>query len=288
MQTFTTLRMLVFLGCLTAAWAAAADERPRAVGEPAGVENPTLRLPERPADAVTGSQFLKQIEALSREGREAAILREISSGNLPGFLRTLKRIDAEAADAQGGTHTGAYFVTSDVLAVGSDDDFFRAPMTPMTAQAIADVAAASLITTKISDEIFRQAELKLEPRPLTKDRDATLTFYQHHQIVEAQRGESPIGRLIAGMKKDVVLSNRLREKPRRVAIYGWHYPDRKPIQPLYVGHVDWHVDYSHGIRLMSRRMIVDGRTMDVRDVMKDEKRCVLVSNEGPIDVEYPR
>ena len=156
----------------------------------------------------------------------------------------------------------------------------------MTAQAIADAAYASLITVKMSDQIFHQADLKLEPRPLTKDRDATLTFYQHHQIIEDQRREKQLGLLISGIKKDVVLTNRLSEKANRVAIYGWHYPNGKAIQPLYVGHVNWHVDYSHGIRLMSQRIVVDGQPMRVSDVLKHNEFSALLSNEGPIQVGY--
>ena len=71
-----------------------------------------------------------------------------------------------------------------------------------------------------------------------------------------------------------------------MAIYGWHYPSGKPIQPLYVGHVDWYVDYSHGIRLISRRMMVDGRPMQVADVLRDKELSPLLSNEGPIEVGY--
>ena len=249
-------------------------------------ENPTLTLPPRPADAITGSQFARQIESLSRDDREAAILQQITRGNIPSFLRTLKPIEVEVADSQGAKHTATYFVTPDYLAIGSDDDFFRVPMRPQTAQTIAAAANASLITTKISDDIFTRADLKLDPKPLTKDRAAAATFYQHHQIIEDQRAGQPLGLLIAGIKKDVVLTNRLSEKPRRVAIYGWHYPSGKPIQPLYVGHADSHVDYSHGIRLISQEMNVDGRTMQARDVLKDKELSVVLSSEGPIDAHY--
>ena len=249
-------------------------------------ENPMLNLPPRPASAPTGSQFLKQIESLGREDREAATLQQITQGNIPAFLRALKAIELEGVDSKNQKHTATCFVTLDYLAVGADDDFFRVPMTPMTAQAIANATSTSLITAKISDEIFRLAELKLEPKPLTKDRDATTTFYQHHQIIEEQRRDKPLGLLIAGIKKDVVLTNRLKEKPNRVAIYGWHYPSGKPIQPLYVGHVNWHVDYSHGIRLMSQHMIVDGQPMQVSDVLKHKDLCVVLSNEGPIEAGY--
>jgi len=68
-----------------------------------------------------------------------------------------------------------------------------------------------------------------------------------------------------------------------VAIYGWHYPGGKPIQPLYVGHWDRYVDYSHGIRLVAGEMIIDGQTHRVSDVLKDTLLCGLVSDEGPID-----
>jgi hypothetical protein len=246
----------------------------------------TLTLPPRPADAITGSQFARQIESLSPTDREAAILDQITRGNIPPFLRALKPIDVTADNSHGTKYKATYFVTPDYLAVGTDDDFFRIPMRPQTAQKIAAAANASLITTKISDDIFRLADLKLDPRPLTEDRDAAATFYQHHQIIEDQRTGKSLGLLVAGIKKDVVLTNRLKENPHRVAIYGWHYPTGKPIQPLYVGHTDSHVDYSHGIRLISQQIIIDGRQTQVREVLKDKELSPLLSNEGPIDISY--
>ena len=110
-----------------------------------------------------------------------------------------------------------------------------------------------------------------------------ISFWQHQQIIEKQLGDKPRGQLVTGIKKDVVLTNRLKEKPHKVAIYGWHYTDGRPIQSLYVGHVDWYVDYSHGVRLMSQRIIVDDQPLNVPDVLKDPRLCRLLSGEGPID-----
>ena len=62
--------------------------------------------------------------------------------------------------------------------------------------------------------------------------------------------------------------------------------DGIPIQPLYVGHVDWYVDYSHGIRLVKREMTMDGKRVDLEDVLKDPNLCGAVSDEGPIDARY--
>jgi len=247
-----------------------------------------LTLPARPIDAPTGSKFQEQIAELSLAKREAAVVREISRGNVPAFLRQMKPVQVAATDQTGTRHVGICFVTSDYLAIGSDDDFFRVPLSPRTAAAIADSLGCSLLTTKISDAVHAAADLKLQPRPLTKDRQAVATFFQHHGLIEKQLVSEPRGRVVAGIKKDVVLTNRLKEKPHRVAIYGWHYPNGKPIQPLYVGHGDRYVDYSHGVRLLAGDMIVNGRTLKVSDVLKDERLCGLLSNEGSIDVAEVR
>jgi len=246
--------------------------------------NDALPLPERPRDAPTGSKFQEQIAALPLAQREAAVVREITRGNLPNFLRRLKPIHVQATDRTGARRVATCFVSCDYLAVGSDDDFFRVPLTPQTGVTIADALGCMLLTAKLSDDVFSGAEVRLEPQPLTKEREAVATFYQHHRLIEDQRRGQQAGLLVAGIKKDLVLTRRLKERPHRVAIYGWHRPDGQPIQPLYVGHQDTYVDYSHGIRLLAGRMIVDGRTLHVSDVLKDPRLCTLVSNEGPIDV----
>jgi hypothetical protein len=89
-------------------------------------------------------------------------------------------------------------------------------------------------------------------------RDSSITMWQHHLIIEGQRKNKK--GLISGIKKDVVLSNKVlpHAKPNRVAIYGWHLLDGKPIQPVYAGHVNWYVDYSHGIRLIAQKVKIDG------------------------------
>jgi hypothetical protein len=170
----------------------------------------------------------------------------------------------------------------DYLAIGSDDDFVRMPMTPASAMMIADGFGFSLTTTKIADAIYEQADVKLEPKPLTENRDAVRTFVQHNAIIEEQRAGKTLGLLVAGIKKDVVITNKLKEKPNKVAIYGWHKPDGKPIQPLYTGHVDWYVDYSHGIRLVSRTVTLDGKERDLFDVLADPKTCAIVGEDQPI------
>ena len=53
-------------------------------------------------------------------------------------------------------------VEEDTLgAVGSDEDFFRIPLTPGTAQRVADLTGTSLPTPAIVDAIWEAAEVRL-------------------------------------------------------------------------------------------------------------------------------
>ena len=87
---------------------------------------------------------------------------------------------------------------------------------------------------------------------------------------------------MAGIKKDIVVTNRLGERAKRVAIFGWHKLDGVPIQPLTIVHVNWYVDYSHGVRLMKRTVLVDGVPRDIRAVLYATDLAPLLSDEGPI------
>jgi hypothetical protein len=237
-------------------------------------------IPQRPLRALSGTAFLRTIDGAVRDEREQAILRELMAGNIPPFLWQLRTVRDSATGADGRLHVIEYDVMPDYLSVGSDDDFVRMPMTPRTANAFAGAHGFVLPTRRMVNAIWRAADDHLEPQPLTERREASATFLQHHRLIEAQHSAGARSRLVAGIKKDVVRSNRLAERPDRVAIYGWHHPDGRPIQPLYLGHVDWYVDYSHGVRLVRRQMRVDGAPMTFEQIAADAVLHVLVSDEG--------
>jgi len=239
-------------------------------------------IPFRPGRAEAGSSVMKRVAQMPLAEREAIIKAEIEQGNLPEYLRNFITIHVKAVDSKGKEHTAVYQVAPDYLAVGSDKDFVRVPLTPMTAQPIADEFRCILPTRKMVNDIYLQAEVKLDPKPLTEAREAVDTFVQHNAIIEEQRRGKHLGALIAGIKKDVVITNMLADRPEHVAIYGWHKLDGSPIQPLTTVHKNFYVDYSHGIRLVKRAMIVDGQPRDIRDVLSDPLLCVLLSDEGPV------
>ncbi len=241
-------------------------------------------IPPRKSTAPGGHAFMNSIAGLGLTAREDAIFSQLKKGNVPDFLRNFKSLRIRWSDGDRRVHTGLIHVMPDYLAVGSNTDFVRVPMTPMTAQRLADLYGCSLITRRVSNIVYSDAELRLDPKPMTEDRESVATFIAHNDLIETQRAGKPLGVLTCGIKKDVVLTNLLATKPTRVAIYGWHYTNGTPIQPLSTVHVNTYVDYSHGIRYMSRECVVDGKKRDIEHVMKNPDWCALVSDEGPLVV----
>jgi len=237
-------------------------------------------IPARPKEGAEGGQaVMARVAEMTTVERETVLLKEITEGNLPEFLRAFKPIHVEAVDSDGIKHTAVYDVMPDYLAVGIDTDFVRIPLTPMTALQIAAHFGCALPTRKMVDAIYAQAEVKLEPHPMTESRESVKTFLEYNAIIEVQRGGKPLGLLVAGNKKDVVQSVRLLEKPNRVAIYGWHKLDGTPIQPLTIVHRDTYVDYSHGIRLIKQTLLVDGKPTTLTAVLADPKLKTLLTDE---------
>lgn len=251
----------------------------------------TLNLPPRPTTAPTGTQFTNIISALPRDERERWIYAEIIIGNVPTWLRTLKPITVSA-----GGNTATYHVTPDYLAVGSDTDYFLTPMTPLLAQRLADRLGATLPTRKMVNQIWTNAAVKLSPSPIPPS-DEMITvpvFAQHNAMVRTQRDATtnthPLGALVAGTKKDVIISNEItnRPPPPRVVIYGWHYPDGSFIQPLSAVHENTYADYSHGIRLVQTNLLLNGAPSTVAAVLASPTLNSLLSDEGPIlQPRYP-
>lgn len=244
-------------------------------------------VPHRNDAAISGSEFYKIAVTFHWHERDSFAVKEIVAGNIPFFLKRFVPIHVEVKDSTGSIIKATYYVASDYLSIGSDDDWARIPLSPMAAQQIADSFHCFLPTRKMVDDIYRAAHVKLEPIPMYAFRDSTITMYQHHLIIEGQRKLRK--GLIAGIKKDVVLSGKVSgDKSNREAIYGWHKPDGKPIQPLYTGHINWWVDYSHGIRLIYRTIYVNRKPMDYIDVLKDKVLKTLLCDEEDCDFyRYP-
>jgi hypothetical protein len=247
----------------------------------APVSEPLLRLPARPPGAIGGSEFARRTSGLSSADRDRAVVAELERGNIPSFLAHLTPVRLTASPSDGRV-AATIWVTPDYLAIGSDDDFLYVPLTYYSATTIADRFGSVLPTARMVDAIYEQSAHHLTPAPLPAGplMHSNMYLEKHQQRIDEQRSGLPLGALIAGHKKDVVLSNRLRRFPGRVAIYGWHRAPHDPIQPLSTVHGAWYVDYSHGVRLVSTTVVVDGRPRSIYDALQDSLIAPVLSREG--------
>lgn len=251
-----------------------------------------LKLNHRKSNTLKGSQFFASISdsTLSLKNREKLIFKEVKKGNIPSYLRKLTLI--ELADTIDGTeYKLKFYVLPDYLSIGNDSDYCYVPTTPMLAQKIADFTKTLLPTKKMSDLIYQHATIKLEPQPIPPSNLMTTVpvFIQHNKMVQKQLAGFKKGCsiLIAGNKKDIIISNKIYGEPTsRVVIYGWHQLNGKAIQPVYNKHTNLWADYSHGVRLIADKAILNGKSISIKSLLKDKILNKLLSDEGVIEKAF--
>jgi hypothetical protein len=251
----------------------------------------TLNVPPRTSNALGGQEFVKLITPLPAPPdtqRENLIYAQIAAGNVPNWMRKMVLISTNAV-INGTNHRVSYYVTPDYMCIGADDDYLLEPMTPLLAQRVANLLDCTLPTRKMVKDIWAQARVKLTPAPIPPSA-AMITapvFNQHNRMVWIQRSAcldaQPLGSLVAGDKKDVVISALLLTNFHKsrwpVVIYGWQNTNGTPIQPLYNGHGQTYADYSHGIRLVQQAITVDGAPATVGGVLTNPALAALLSDD---------
>ena len=244
-----------------------------------------LELPPRSSEATPGRDLLYKSEKLSPAYRERLIYNEIAKGNIPSHLRNLVPVHYKAKK-NGKTYNVTIWVMKDYFSLGSDENFVRIPMNLYTAAALANRLDMTLPTRKMVNQIYNYSEQKLKPRPMPPTKQMTTSFYymKHNGLIEDQIFSKGFNRhdLLVGHKKDVVLSPKLQVKNFSIAIYGWHKSKNRPIQPLSTVHRAEYADYSHGIRLISRSVTINGEPHDLHELLKDPRKAWMVSDEGTI------
>ncbi|MEJ5995868.1 hypothetical protein WG904_15670 [Pedobacter sp. Du54] len=253
-----------------------------------------LKLTSRKAAALTGTAFANSISdsTLSLAEREKIIYQEIKNGNVPDFLRKLSLVEYELS-IEGIKYKVSYFSLPDYMAIGGNDDYFYIPMTPILAQRVANLLKCSLPTKKIVDLIDEQAKIKLAPNPIppTKAMTTVPVFITHNLMIRQQLvpyiTRHNQSELTSGNKKDIIVSNKIyTEKTPKVVIYGWHQLNGKAIQPVYNKHSNTWADYSHGVRLIQNKIIINNKKTTLQKVLADRKLCVLLSDEGVIEKAF--
>jgi Immunoglobulin domain len=254
----------------------------------------TLNLPPRPANALGGQDFVNVISPMAAPPdaqRENWIYAQVASGDIPNWMRNLMQVTTNAV-INSANHTVSYYFAPDYLAIGSDTDYFLTPMTPMLAQRISVLLNCTLPTRRMVDQIFPVAPVKMEPTPIPYNNSnppITVAWFDiYNTMVWTQRvtftNAHPLGAAVVGDKKDVVISTLIYNDlttgvPNPVVIYGWPYPSGSVIQPLYNGHSEYYMDYSHGIRMVQQSILVDGAPNTVSNVLTSPDLAALLSDE---------
>jgi hypothetical protein len=246
---------------------------------------------QHPSSHMTGTEIASELDDMSYDiARENYIMKLYLDGHVPSSCRNFFPIKYEfTGPVSGSTRRITFYVSGEYISLGTDADYIRCPLDPITSQVIADKMGCMLPTPKMVDHIWRSdASVKLDPIPWGPPYDSSMMsserFIMHSRMIDDQlkkKGVDPAGKLIVGHKKDVVVHNILdlnNFNRKKVAIYGWHQSNGKPIQDLYynnetrtknpyTGHVNSYKDYSHGIRLVDRNLFVEN--IDEYDVCVD-------------------
>lgn len=227
-----------------------------------------LSTVKRQGIAQGGAAFYRQAAAMGWAARDSFIIQQVREGSIPTFLRKFVRVPVVIGSEQRRIRV-CFFVSPDYVSIGNNGDWARVSLTASGAATVLTLLDCFAPTPQLVDRIYQQASVKLTPVPLYAFRDSTPVMWQHHLIIEGQRKQKK--GLIAGIKKDIVFVNTKGDSVRanRVGIYGWHQPDGKPIQPFYQGHASWYTDYSHGLRLVSNYVKVQGRLIRIETLRED-------------------
>ncbi|MBC7659404.1 MAG: hypothetical protein H7249_06820 [Chitinophagaceae bacterium] len=215
--------------------------------------------------------------------REKIFLDWFSAGYIPERYSRFKAIHVNARG-----HQLVYWVGADYLALGNDNDFVLTPLSWTTVKILAARWRMLIPTQKMVDQIYQQADRIHWPHayPPSDEMRSTAYLLNHNQWIQERSAiEWKYHPLIAGHKKDLVVTPRLFEKPQKLAIYGWqNLGNGAAIQPVSLWHGKFYVDYSHGIRFVTPEVELDGKPTTVQAILKDPELAPLLSFEGAFDI----
>lgn len=192
-------------------------------------------------------------------------------------------------------HTAEFAVFADALKI----DDVRISVSAEIEQQIADLLNCSLLTPKLADLLWfqRGGALLPMPRPITS-MSAEMVDQSKKIDAEIVKLGNPQG-LVSTVGKHWVITQDVLQHPGRATNYGWHFPGTQfggsAWEPCVTGkcrliqgqgwfHDMRHLDYSQNCVLVSRSVIVDGREMDLHELLTSKELAPLASHSGAMTV----
>jgi hypothetical protein len=114
----------------------------------AGLAAEFLPRPPQPTNPQAGNAIAAQTVPLAQANLGLGIYSQILAGNVPNFFRQFCRVNITNV-AGGKINWATILVAPDYLAVGTNKDYLLTPLTPMTAQNLADPLDCTLPTPKM-------------------------------------------------------------------------------------------------------------------------------------------
>ncbi len=288
-KLFVTLCAVALCSATTAI---AGDVRYGSNGKLHKASMPVPALADKPTATLAGSDFMRRADTTAFWTLEDIIVETVTAGQVPDALRHFRKITfttpvVDSVEILRKKHKVEMWVLPDYVAIGTNDDFVRMPMGPLAAQRIADALDCTLPTPFLVDRIAEASEghVDIFPfRPLGNRNSQPIVFQDSNNAINAQFKAYGyhFGQFISGLKKDIVLTYKIMtqtEYERNVAIYGWHHPDGRAQQPLFVRHGNFYVDYSHGVRLIYNKVKIDGVEYNIREILQSPELYRLLSDE---------
>jgi hypothetical protein len=262
------------------------------------------------------------------QAREQALYEQLVSGNIPWHLRRFTKVSQSLKDKKGVAHEVTYWVMPDYVAVGSSSDYVTVPIGGVMAQRVADAFGCVLPTAKIVWDLLEKYDtrlrFRLRARPYwrladPKERDrvsaedkvkydgkeqaSTWAYVEYSDAMQERiravlrERELPRWTLITGYRKEVVISKALESDKRKLDFFGgWRGKDQQqklwqgtpPGLADHGGHEATFADYSHGVRLVRRRVVIDGQDHDIRRVLSDPVLGAMLDLQAPVDLAKAR
>lgn len=234
------------------------------------------------------------------DAREAHILAAVASGQIEHDWYPIEW-------TQDG-HKVSLMVSRRALALADGGERLIVSTTFNTAQKVADTLGAALLTTRVADEIQKQATTKLDPitRPWSQDGTMGKTFRILEQSAKIDQKVGSAGGLVSNEGKDWIITRRnwttqqggtnpvetpegTKSSRHNGANFGWYYgpaasksPGGMPvIQSVGLAHNRQHADYSQLLRFVNpESLFIDGMRRNWAAALADPAVSHLLQDEG--------